>query len=450
MGQFSGGHRELVVNLARRTLGQRINTSIVPLNEGEKFKLDNVPEYRHPTWAVFAAIRPFIMGPSKVTLAKSLRLLAPLDSLGDISNWPLPWVLQTLLDEHLEGLDLLSLAAEAEDGRFGDASDWHRAEQRWMADGLGIGDFATWSNGRYLSSKVAVRGAPAVSFFGAIGGGIGNPQDLATLIEVTRAIATPSKQARLIEGISLITANTEHAGAVLSSFYELACEVAGRGSRSIRADIVGHLTSFHADCWGLGQFLNIADSAGRSDHVPSGLFFIDPGIPERCVQVFNSNIERRGLLPLIVGAMGYVEGYDLVEPAITKLHQSAAEPNPSDEPSVRASVALLRLVLDRWDEVDIPDIVEVLTSDTRYLARRFIATALSAKRTAMHPARNAILRALMDRVSVVAPRETLPFINLLTAGYESQLSPLTTAGECARLQLPSFPIAVGHMRTVTR
>jgi hypothetical protein len=113
-------------------------------------------------WAVIESISQFIKEPSKETLANVAGSLVHWKNQGELAELVCPWPVQSIIADFEEGCPISTLVAESRDGRFGDLSDWKKAEERWSTSGLLSQDFIKWNDGRYLNREIAEIGAPAI------------------------------------------------------------------------------------------------------------------------------------------------------------------------------------------------------------------------------------------------------------------------------------------------
>ena len=133
--------------------------------EGSEFKVKSHPPLKpHPSWDTVLSLAPFAENPCRKTLACTLKLLENARAkLHD--GLRLPWILSSLEAEQKAGVELTSLVAEANEGRFGDAKDWRLAEMRWKRHGISPEDLATWNGGRYITEHISHAGAPVLTYF---------------------------------------------------------------------------------------------------------------------------------------------------------------------------------------------------------------------------------------------------------------------------------------------
>jgi len=151
--------------LIRGEKGDCLSAQIIPVERVSEFKVKSHPPLKpHPSWDTVLSLAPFAENPCRKTLACTLKLLENARAkLHD--GLRLPWILSSLEAEQKAGVELTSLVAEANEGRFGDAKDWRLAEMRWKRHGISPEDLATWNGGRYITEHISHAGAPVLTYF---------------------------------------------------------------------------------------------------------------------------------------------------------------------------------------------------------------------------------------------------------------------------------------------
>ena len=122
--------------------------------------------YCDPTWAVYQSAARFLQNPSKGTLARELRTIAPLmspDMHGRAFSWvsQIPWPMFACIDICETEADLLELIRRVESGELGDRDTWLAAEDRWTQVGVTEDDIRSMSDDRLpFDSAIDTMGFP--------------------------------------------------------------------------------------------------------------------------------------------------------------------------------------------------------------------------------------------------------------------------------------------------
>ena len=138
----------------------------VPLATGDEDSNPGRPQEMpepSPGWLPLIAAERFRSSPSRVTLAKELRIAAQqfdrehMMRLSYQTVWPFAACLEYASDQ----AGMLKLAERAEAGELGDVEDWLAAEKRWRAWGVTEDDIIyTSREGRPFDKQIAQRGYP--------------------------------------------------------------------------------------------------------------------------------------------------------------------------------------------------------------------------------------------------------------------------------------------------
>ena len=305
----------------------------------------------------------FIQNPSNATLAQALKQIASAKCLEAarslINPWPLEAALLTAGNEN----DLVVLADIVIHGGFGDVDDWMAAEDCWTRQGTTWDDFMALRGGTFIRPDIGAVGIPAfytVSIEGRPGQQSMPPEIIRGSQELVESLNGVPPGLRRFEIIKL-----------LSPFI-------GRWSRAARwcmhrqligdwavdAERIGALRMYALlqrarEEWEDEGFVMFANDVGLR------LTRLQPYIsmPMIIARTYNAAPDSRGLLPFLAGA-ALVRRPDNAR-VWTILSDVAFEIRSSDTNVVKGSVALLRLLSDRWDAPDadlaITALVEITT-----------------------------------------------------------------------------------------
>jgi hypothetical protein len=399
-----------------------------------------VPEKLSPElaskWSGFASVVEFIRGiQSREALASALRGIqrAGIDGHNVVQA---PWVLESVLQDHFEGLQLDQLADEAIDGRFGDTKDWYLAEARWDY-GLTTDDFMTWTDCRYVTSSVGAFGSPYISTFARTTIKADVVEAIA-LLKGPCSILPPEKAITLLNAVMF--AWTSSADYMLSKEIGAAIRsICVRSSACHWPRLVTCVAHLFPDGWDIREFVFIGDAVGKSSFpalAPDTNF-------ERAVLAFNSDVRRRGLLSFIAsGRIGMLNTNRLGNSTYLGQVDNSAFANADDDTvSVQKAVAVLQLYTGRWADDDIARIVSALCG-CGDPSERELDALLSCSTLFTHPTRNALVVALAMRMLETGADSVVTVLQHLASASSARRSGLYEGKAAVRLRLPSLPETV--------
>jgi hypothetical protein len=413
--------------------GPVISVVINSVHSHGQFAFDR--EFREdPSWAHIRAVSDFLKHPSKSALATCLKA----DSCEELAQLRgfFPWLLQTVLAEHLEGVPLDQLAEEVMQGDFGEPNDWIAAELRWKKHGFKPRDFLTWNSGRYITREIARVGAPW--FFSMIRRSESpNMAEFEQLVQTASSI-TARKRARLVDLLCFALDRQRRPSEIFKKVREVARDLPD-GSLSIVSSIVASMIDVHPlmkDEW----FTTALDQFGRN--LRFTLWGRD-GLGDFIVDAFNEDPTQRGLLSILSFQLLFDK--DQAQSYISRLDVSAFQEQADDEPTVQTAVSLLQVISGRWHKTDISRWVRILEYQSPMLD--LIPGYLKAV-TSSHPARFDLLKALIARSKALIARSMERYsqihnelLDILASEQDSRLSFLTNEHERMRLKLSSMVLA---------
>ncbi|MBI5261685.1 MAG: hypothetical protein HY852_07690 [Bradyrhizobium sp.] len=396
------------------------NSAFVPLGEAPAYVI--CPDLQaRPNWAAYLALATFVSKPSATSLARMLRQMAVCGREG-LPTQGLPWICVSILAELQDGASAELLAQEVEDGKFGDLDDWKAAEERWIEKGAYPGDFEPWASGRYFNASVGSKGLAYLNVLRPFGRDTG-PFKYDDFTVVLRGIQSEQKKIRLLE---ILISNMRHrsSDALPQGARELieeAIDLVAEHQRLKVARLFSYLLRA-LGAWERDKFVDLVDEAGlrgARQFAPTPLV----------AAAFNRDPRRRGLLPFL--RVGPGTGF---QAAISRLDGSAFTALPSDPPSVRHAVALLRLGRNSWGEKDVPELLR----DLNWAPGELHIPPSAIPDLRKHPDYPSFLRALCLR-PVGEPIVLHAPLRLLAYDLGARPSPLTKQSKRAELELPDFP-----------
>ena len=107
----------------------------------------------HWTWVIYKSAARFLQNPSKESLAKELRTIAPwmnseVPRPGFWGQTQIPWPLAACINMCDNEMDALEMARKADTGELGDQKQWLAAEHRWRTIGVTEHDLVSMSDER--------------------------------------------------------------------------------------------------------------------------------------------------------------------------------------------------------------------------------------------------------------------------------------------------------------
>ena len=411
--------------------GTPLSSMVVFLERCPEFRVNRLTEYTHPSWDGFRAILPFLDAPSATSLACALDQLAKTGPDHAFARQELPWVLRSILQDYLEGVDLKTLASEAAGGRFGELQDWQGAERRWRNRGLVSQDFETWNDGRYLSNTIATVGAPSLYVLSR-GANKAGKDGLGKLLAIVENLHRPAKQIRLLEGLIFALERIERPGALVHRAVHLILRVAGELDDSMENRLVSFIVRYGKTCWRNPNILRLIEQLGRRESVRRAIW--DHATISEAVKAFNRNSELRGLLPFISDCL--ITRIDVA--SAPHLGAQAFMDDAADQPILRSAVARLRLITGRWEAGDIQNLITALTEESRELANLDLRALVSRSGIAKHAAQKQFVRLLVTRLAEIAPEKQYPLIALISQDLDAHPTPISNDEKRNELRLPSL------------
>ena len=318
-----------------------------------------------------------------------------------------------------DGTSFDTLADEAAGGRFGDIQDWTQAEARWLKSGAHASDFGSWKEGRYLNSEIAAQGIP---FPNSAVYRPGAKLNLAEYIPLTDLFSEPKKLRLLEILVGALRRSIVHPDSREAIVKEAVLFVQSI-PRLKRSRLILSLAAFK-EAWSYPQFVELANEFGKSRtalNTPLG----------SVVAAFNENPSRRGLLSFFPRNRHSSEN-------LSRLDESAFEVTSDDTPTIRYSIARLRLVSGNWGQADVDGIVEGLTRSRE----EFFLTGIFARDLKKNSAYPTFLKALCSAGSSSRTKSETAFrqpLQLLSREVSAQHSGLADAAFRASLELPDLP-----------
>jgi hypothetical protein len=418
-------------------------TRVVPLDA-----FDSIPSATMPCdvipalesrWAGLTQVIEFMGGHrTAVTLASALRGTAAAD-LGGRRFGSVPWMLDSLIADAEGGVSLEHLADEALSGLFGDLSDWQAAEVRWKRRGIFPGDFTLWSTGRYISRSIATVGAPCPRALSTQSVTTQPPpsDEVEPLLSVVRTMKMPDKAARLL-GAILFGLQNRHTPAMDKQIISLIPQLIAALQGAPLQQLLFNVAQYFEPSWEMDEFLQAADLLGRAPRLFAPLADVHV-----MVRAFNTRVELRGLLPIIVhGFAKYTLGSYEYGAALHRLDPSAFLPRDDDEPQVRASVAALAILDGVWRANDIPRLVSELCIDGANVDIELIRAITIDAKVLAHQCSDGLLRALATYLFEVGSTAVVPLVERLATQCSASRSGFDDARFRANLKLPSMPTTV--------
>ena len=394
--------------------------AFVPLSEAPSYVVSPDLQAR-PNWRYHRALASFFSRPSASSLAQMLRQMAVCGQQG-LPSHSLPWVCVSILAELDDGVPAVLLAQEVEDGKFGDLDDWKMAEERWGKQGVYPHDFEPWASGRYFDATIGTNGLAYLDVFRhqvrdriAI-----NYEDF---VAVLRGIKPEQKRIRLL--VILISSMRHTSNDPLAQgtgeLIEEAIALAAGHRRFEGRRLFSYLLRMPG-AWEKDKFVDFADEVGLR-----GARHMAP--TPLVMAAFNRDPRRRGLLSFLRSG----PGARLKAPAFFGLDGSAFAALPSDPPSVRQAVALLRLSRGSWAEEDVAELLR----DLNWAPGELHITASAIQNLQKHPDYPTLLRAVC---SSPAGEPTFLRAPLMLLAYDlgARPSPLTVPRKRAELELPDL------------
>jgi hypothetical protein len=151
-------HDELLIHI-REDAGTLPNARITVIPIGQDWPKMPADLQSNPQWIEPTVAFEFQRDPNLKTLGAAISRLANSEP-GKISLVDYPWPLAGVLAEANSTDDLNKLATLAHQGAFGDFADWKSAEERWREGGITFEDMSSWKDAKFVSSDIAIRGAP--------------------------------------------------------------------------------------------------------------------------------------------------------------------------------------------------------------------------------------------------------------------------------------------------
>ena len=139
---------------------------ILPCRDTSLADLADIPKDAHPSWTPLKAAGAFVKNPCPSSLAAVLNAGAP-DNLG-LFEGHVPWLVEHVWSLALWDADSNIIDADIRSGRWGDASDWDAAEQRWRSGQARIEDLSVASP-TGIGIDIATVGVPFVGLLGLSG-----------------------------------------------------------------------------------------------------------------------------------------------------------------------------------------------------------------------------------------------------------------------------------------
>jgi hypothetical protein len=409
----------VVVGVMGKDPDKCCSMDIVPIeSDTERFRFYwNAEEHG---WGVIEAVEKFVKGPARESLCSVVEAIAR-TRLEDIGGLQFPWPIHSVIREHQGGCPIDNLINEIREGRFGDHSDWVRAEKRWVESGFVPEDFLKWNEGRYLNPQIGNVGAPAPA---AIGWRFRSNQEKLALgydviIKTTEKIASDKKREDLV-------------GALMDGLPRVT-------DLSLRKIAVNYLIDAIQVYSPKNWYFNALMAAPESWESDSFLALLERHV--NTMRVFWSTKDMdmskldltnrwRKLLPIFADGQLTLRAESGSEP-IERLRLTL---NDGDSRDIRFAFRLMNLATDGAriaDVIQIGDAVEYRQINTRTLS-------LVLKKTSTSIERLALLLEMAKRELRHEQKDRRGFIEALRNELEAQLSPLTRGSELARLNLPQF------------
>jgi hypothetical protein len=409
-----------------------LSMEIAPLEATTTYSLTDGDTKEVEAWSGVRALAKFFENPSKQTLAEALRKNINFHDVFEPFARRLPWVLNTILEDHRQGVDLCQLADETANGEFGDTTDWQQAEQRWRLRGIEGTDFLTWNSGRYLSRDIAKIGAPFPLHYSVSPGNVKQDR-LESFISTLQSLSSPLKRLGLVEALlfALLHSRGDVRELIIDKIVGMSLDLLTQIGNSGQEAIVNLLLSadfdsgFYDDC----RFIKSLDNVGR--HLRKSVFLSDDKL-SKITKLFNLDPSLRGLLPILL-----LSRQDRSDKVYNILDETAFEEEENDEVSIQIAVASLRVTSGKLSRSDIPALVGKLLHQ-RATSLDFRSFGLfKAENMSGHPARSELLTAMLNRASELISVDQPGLAEIMATDLDRRQSPLVEQKHRAILQLPS-------------
>jgi hypothetical protein len=398
-----------------------------------------VERSRNEKWQPFHEVAVFAADPNKTTLSNCLARLStlPLCSVAVLSELMLsiPWVLGSILRDHMEGVPLPKLAEEAKAGGFGDYPDWLAAERRFSEQGISGNDFKTWQSGRYITSQIRSVGAPfwTRSVTRQVENG-----DLRELVEVTKALPLGSKRVRLLCTILfLINPNDALKGGIGKEVLEICINdmESDETVDAVKWRVASALIRAEFDWDGSERLAHLLDLHGREHRN----FVPHSSCVRSLINLFNSNSTKRGLLPFITAGLApYWRPRDEIETnqLVHMLDHSAFQFDHADSAIIKESVALLRLTSGRWSASDVDELSSLLAGLRNGALSGLLFHVFSTDYPSNHPDRMRLIIAVIEKLLRQGASRSVHLVDKLDAFLDQIPSDFTMEEKLRSLSLP--------------
>jgi hypothetical protein len=369
-------------------------------------------------WSVIEAAQSFIKSPAKESLASVADAIAS-TRLDDIMNLPFPWPIHSIIRDLQDGSPIESLIKEITEGRFGDYSDWAKAEKRWVESGFVSNDFLMWNEGRYLNPKIGDIGAPAPSAIGWLSrtGEESEALGYKEIFETAQKIQSDKKREALVgvllDGLSGVTDLSLKQAAV----NYLIAEVQEYGPENWHFNMLMRAQ----EAWESDAFLTLLERHVSTIRVYWATNNVD-------MTRFDLANRWRNLLPLFAERQLRLRAHSELEdiesvPVLLK---------ENDSRDIRFAVRLINLAANG---VRISDVVQTADAlESRQINTQTLSRVL--KKTSTNMERLALLLEMAKRDLRHEQKVRMGFVQALQNELEAQPSPLTRESELTRLSLP--------------